>query len=131
MGTARTKANNRWNAKAYDRVNLTMPQGRKAEIKAHAEARGESTNGFINRSISGTIERDISGIAPVSSAPIGDMLCAEALKAIHKIVRTTGESVAEYVNRAVLVQSKRDETGISLGVNPVTGEAFHSDEGKR
>ena len=46
-------------------------------------------------------------------------------------MRTTGESVAEYVNRAVLVQSKRDETGISLGVNPVTGEAFHSDEGKR
>lgn len=131
MGTARTKANNRWNAKAYDRVNLTMPQGRKAEIKAHAEARGESTNGFINRSISETIERDISGIAPVSSAPIGDMLCAEALKAIHKIVRTTGESVAEYVNRTVLVQSKRDETGISLGVNPVTGEAFPSDEGKR
>ena len=131
MGTARTKANNRWNAKAYDRVNLTMPQGRKAEIKAHAETRGESTNGFINRSISETIERDISGSAPVSSAPIGDMLCAKALKAIHKIVRTTGESVAEYVNRAVLVQSKRDETGISLGVSPVTGEAFPSDEGKR
>ena len=24
MGTARTKANNKWNAKAYDRVNLVL-----------------------------------------------------------------------------------------------------------
>ena len=47
MGTARTKANNKWNAKAYDRINLTMPKGRKAEIQAHAETKGESVNGEI------------------------------------------------------------------------------------
>ncbi len=58
MGTARTKANNKWNAKAYDRVNLTMPKGRKAEIQAHAEQRGESVNGFINRAIDEAMERD-------------------------------------------------------------------------
>ena len=58
MGTARTKANNKWNAKAYDRVNLTMPKGRKAEIQAHAEQRGESVNGFLNRAIDEAMERD-------------------------------------------------------------------------
>lgn len=58
MGTARTKANNKWNAKAYDRVNLTMPKGRKAEIQAYAETKGESVNGFINRAIDEAIERD-------------------------------------------------------------------------
>lgn len=49
---------NKWMAKAYDRVNLTMPKGRKEEVKTHAEARGESVNGFINRAISETMERD-------------------------------------------------------------------------
>lgn len=63
MGTARTKANNKWNAKAYDRVNLTMPKGRKAEIQAYAEAHGESVNAFINRAINETMERDSSGPA--------------------------------------------------------------------
>mgnify|MGYP002537140554 CR=1 FL=1 len=58
MGTVRTKANNKWNAKAYDRVNLTMPKGRKAEIQSHAAALGESVNGFINRAISEAMERD-------------------------------------------------------------------------
>ena len=44
--------------KAYDRINLTVPKGQKDLIQAHAEAQGESTNGFINRAISETMERD-------------------------------------------------------------------------
>ncbi len=42
----------------YDRVNVTMPKGQREVIKAHAEAHGESVNGFINRAIAETIERD-------------------------------------------------------------------------
>ena len=42
----------------YDRINVTMPKGRKDIIKAHAENRGESVNGFINRAITETMERD-------------------------------------------------------------------------
>ena len=49
---------NRYNAKAYDRVNLMLKKGKKEEIKAHAEARGESTNAFINRAIDEAIDRD-------------------------------------------------------------------------
>lgn len=58
MGTARTRANNKWNAKAYDRINLTVPKGGKDAIKAHAESHGESVNGFINRAISEVTEMD-------------------------------------------------------------------------
>ena len=42
----------------YDRINVTLPKGRKEIIKAHAEGRGESVNGFINRAIDEAIERD-------------------------------------------------------------------------
>lgn len=45
-------------AKAYDRISLIVPKGQKDLIQAHAEAQGESTNGFINRAISETMERD-------------------------------------------------------------------------
>ena len=55
---AQQKAQNKWIAKAYDRINLTVPKGKKDIIQAHAEARSESVNGFINRAISETIERD-------------------------------------------------------------------------
>ena len=45
----------------YDRINVTFPKGSKTEIKAHADARGESVNSFINRAVKETIERDQEG----------------------------------------------------------------------
>ena len=53
-----TAAKNRYNAKAYDGLNVVVPKGRKAELQAHAESRGESLNGFIVRAVDETIERD-------------------------------------------------------------------------
>ena len=52
--------NNEFIAKSYDRVNLTIPKGEKDIIKTHAQARGESVNGFIKRAIAEAIERDNS-----------------------------------------------------------------------
>lgn len=48
MGKASTKAQNKYIAKAYDRINLTIPKGRKADVEAHAKSKGESINGLIN-----------------------------------------------------------------------------------
>ena len=42
----------------YDRIDLTVPKGRKADLQAHATERGESLNGFVNRAIDETVERD-------------------------------------------------------------------------
>lgn len=55
---AHMKATNKWMAKAYDRVNLTMPKGKKEIIQAHAEALGTSVNSFINRAIDEAMDRD-------------------------------------------------------------------------
>ncbi len=55
---AQHKTVNKYIAPNYDRINLTVPKGAKESIKSHAESRGESVNGFINRAINETIERD-------------------------------------------------------------------------
>lgn len=41
------KAVNKYIASNYDRVNLTMPKGKKEEYKAAAESEGKSLNQFI------------------------------------------------------------------------------------
>ena len=50
--------------KAYmdkiSRVEITMKPEKKKLIQNHAERRGESVNGFINRAIDETMERDYS-----------------------------------------------------------------------
>ena len=52
------KDNDRFSKEAYDRINLTVPKGKKDIIKSHAEQQGESTNAFINRAIDETMRRD-------------------------------------------------------------------------
>ena len=49
---AQQRAVNKYVRENYDKLLLTMPKGRKAEIKAFADAQGESVNGFLNRLIS-------------------------------------------------------------------------------
>lgn len=50
---------NKWIAETYDRINLTVPKGEKEKIKAHAEKKDNgSINGFVNRAIKETMERD-------------------------------------------------------------------------
>lgn len=51
---------NRYVKANYDRINVTMPKGRKDIIKAHAETRGESVNAFVNRAINEAMARDES-----------------------------------------------------------------------
>ena len=58
MGKASTKAQNKYIAKAYDRINLTMPKGKKEIVQAHAESKGESVNAFINRAIDDALKQD-------------------------------------------------------------------------
>ncbi len=58
---ARRRANEKYNAKAYDEIKVRVSKGNKEKIKEYAEGRGESLNGFINRAIEETIERDAAG----------------------------------------------------------------------
>lgn len=53
-----TAYQNRYIAKTYDRINLTVPKGEKEKIRLHAEAQGEKVNAFIQRAIKETMERD-------------------------------------------------------------------------
>ena len=65
VSKAQQKAVHKYVKANYDRMELTVPKGQKEAIKAHAEARGESVNGFVNRAISEAMERD--NAAPVAS----------------------------------------------------------------
>lgn len=57
-GKASTRAKNKYNAENYDRISLSVPKGKKEQIKAFAESRGESVNGFINRVVDNEMENN-------------------------------------------------------------------------
>jgi uncharacterized protein (DUF1778 family) len=61
MGKTSSAVKDRYNAKAYDEVKLRVPKGQKDLIREHAEAMGESVNGFLQRAIKAAIEQDQKG----------------------------------------------------------------------
>ena len=59
MGKAEKSAyRNSWIAEKLDRINLTVPKGKKEQIKAVADKVGLSVNAYINQAIDERMERD-------------------------------------------------------------------------
>ena len=48
---AKIRANNRYNAKAYDRINIAIPKGQKATVEAAASKAGESVNQYTQTAL--------------------------------------------------------------------------------
>lgn len=63
VSEARQRANAKYNKKAYDRLEMKVPKGRKAEILHHAEQQGESLNKFLNRAVENQIAADLDADA--------------------------------------------------------------------
>lgn len=66
---AQKRASAKYNAKAYDRIELKVKKGKKEELQEHASRNGESLNSFINRAIDETIERDNSTKSETPAEP--------------------------------------------------------------
>ena len=58
ISESQRKAVRKYNEKVYDRLEIKVAKGCKADIQAHAAGRGESLNGFVNRAIDEAVERD-------------------------------------------------------------------------
>lgn len=61
VSEAQLKAKARYSKKTYERIAFDVRRDAEINgdyIRAHAEAMGESTNGFIKRAVTETIKRD-------------------------------------------------------------------------
>ena len=58
VSEAQKKATAKYEANNYDKALLRFEKGKKEVIREHATKNGESLNGFINRAIDETMERD-------------------------------------------------------------------------
>ena len=51
ISKAQQKAVQKYVKNNYDRIELTVPKGKKGQIRAAAESAGKSLNGYINEAI--------------------------------------------------------------------------------
>lgn len=110
VSKAQQKAVTKYVKNKYDRFGLTMPKGKLDTIKAHAEANSESVNGFIGRAIDETMERDNAAVSGSAAQACGDtLLTPKALTQAQAAAKSAGETVPEFIERAVETQAKRDD----------------------
>ena len=57
ISEARHRANEKYNAKAYEEIKFRVPKGQKSIIQDTASSVGESVNSFINRLVNAEIAR--------------------------------------------------------------------------
>lgn len=55
---AQRQATARYNKKAYDRIDVIVPKGKRKVIKDFAQRQGKSTNRFINDAIDKAMEKN-------------------------------------------------------------------------
>lgn len=58
LSEARMRANAKYNAKAYDRIEIKVPKGRKAAIQDLADEAGQSLNGYLVQAVNERVERE-------------------------------------------------------------------------
>ena len=125
ISKAQQKAVQRYVQNNYDRIaSITVPKGHKAKIQAHAKKQSESMNGFINRAIDETMRRDLAeGPQEAPQSRLGGgvvSLPSDTVKAAQEASEATGESVPEFVTRAVNAQTQRDRQLLKMGLNPIS-----------
>lgn len=131
VSKAQQKATNKYITSNYDRINLTVAKGRKADIQVHAAARGESVNAFIGRAIEEAMERDGSG-GPVKARgvvqdSVGISLVPKTLETAQKAAEAAGETLEQFMERAVVTQAERDRNSLRLGINPAAGDKLEKE----
>ena len=107
VSKAQQKAVNKYMAANYDRINLTVPKGRKDEIQSFAAKTGESVNGFINRAIGAAMGNTPQEAAETHGGS-GAILSPETLAAAQEAAQKAGETVPAFIGRAVTTQAQRD-----------------------
>ena len=88
-------------------------------------------NGFIGRAIDETMERDGSGAADTTGKPLktaetptgaGEVsLPPDTLETAQRAAEATGETMEQFMERAVVTQAERDHNSLRLGINPAAG----------
>ncbi len=109
---ARHRANEKYNAKAYDAIPVRVQKGKKEVIQQYAADAGESLNGYITRAID--MRMNAPGGYGISAAAPGNMDISRFIShaVIERIsaVLPEGETMEDYLRTAVLEKLERDES---------------------
>lgn len=150
---ANQRAVNKYKKNNYDRIEITVPKGKREVFQTHAAARGESVNGFIGRAIAEAMERDsgggtdsranaaqgaaesVSGVGatPILPEPNTPTDHAQTLTEAKRMVRAAGDFILPSLLRESVAEASRaaGETDDAFLWRAVSGQAEQDSEKRK
>lgn len=115
VSDAKKKANARWNA-SKDNIMIRPTKEEGAAIRAAALAAGQSNQQYI---LQATRERMSKEAIERDTGPA---------EATQEAAEAAGETVPQFIGRAVDSQVEQDRRAMRLGINPATGDKLERGE---
>ena len=117
---AQKRASNKYNLEHMSTLGCKVRKAQAVAFKAYCQNQGNTSNTVLKDFVLGCIgEQEAAPRA--GEGPPGVPLSPEALKTAQEAAESTGETVPQFVGRAVQTQAQQDKTSLSLGIDPATG----------
>ena len=107
---SRNKRQNTWQKENTDRLNFTMPKGRKAEIISLAKAAGTNASEWINSAIT---EKMLNNPEEVQKKEDSIKSFVKSIPDLEAYARSAGMTAEEYINTAVMEKMQRQDAEYS------------------
>lgn len=113
-------SNRRWDVANLDRLSIAAPKGEGDTIKAAAAGAGQSVNAYILEAVRWRMEGSGAEVPTDSADNAGGVLTLDALKTASEAALKTGETLSDFLARAIATQASRDSASLRMGFNPAT-----------
>ena len=124
VAESRKRANAKWDKENMTTLGCKIKRTQAAAFKAYCENQGITSNTVLKDFVLGCIgEQEMApqGTVTGSNGSPGVPLSPEALKTAQEAAESTGETVPQFIGRAVQTQAQQDKTSLSLGIDLATG----------
>ena len=119
------RASLKWDKENMTVLSCKIRKDQAAEFKAYCENQGSTSNTLLKDFVLGCIGEQAPEShqdGPGQPGGAGGISLPRALKTAQEAVQSTGETVAQFIERAVQTQAQRDKSSLGLGINPATGD---------
>lgn len=96
-------------------------------FKVFCEIQGRTSNAVLRDYVLECIGEGPQEALEAHDGPRGIPVSLDTLKAAQRAAGATGESVPDFVARAVVTQEKRDNMSLMVGINPAEREGGEQD----
>lgn len=117
---AQKRASNKYNLEHMSTLGCKVRKAQAVAFKAYCQNQGSTSNTVLKDFVLGCIGEQEAAPQAGEGSP-GVPLPQEALKTAQEAAESTGETVPQFIGRAVQTQAQLDKTSLSLGIDPATG----------